>query len=323
MRSILYQKNFDKTKADKNKSSNQILTLQAIALSASLFFLLFFLQVCKTRAENHVSSDWILSNYADESGKQGMFYTLYNPGKQKLIVIDGGWAENEKQVRKVIQKCGGVVDAWILTHYHNDHIDAFNAIYENPQGITIRRIYASPMNYNQYVAVAKEWDFPESYEQFLKLVENEENLVYVKRNDTFDMAGLSVSFVNTYDKKLLQIVGESDLPNNASLMFKIRGKEDSIFFCGDAHSKVLASWLVKQYGNLLESKYIQAGHHGNNSFPTSFYQVVDPEYMIFDAPDWLMEDEENYTTYRFLAWSEKHDIETLDFRSAPNRIRFR
>lgn len=71
-------------------------------------------------------------------------------------------------------------------------------------------------------------------------------------------------------------------------MFKISGIEDSVLFCGDCYNTDYAKCLIENYGDELQSEYVQLGHHGNNSFPTSFYDVVDPKVAFFDAPEWLM-----------------------------------
>ncbi len=288
-----------------------------------LFPAAFFRASASEKNQKKPADDpWIMTSYADLSGKQGMFYTLYCPSKKRLVVVDGGWEENEKQVRKVIKKYGGVVHAWILTHYHDDHIEAFNKIYEKPDGIKIKDIYVSPMDYEAYLLVAKEWDDPEDFSRFLTLTEKADNIHRVKRGDTFSLAGLKIRFFNTYDNELLKHVGNNDLPNNGSLVFKATVSRDSVLFCADAHSTALADHLRKKYGKDLKSTYVQVGHHGNNSFPTSFYEAVDPKYAIFDAPYWLVLDS-SYTTWKLEQWCIRRGIDVFDFRSAPNRFKLR
>ncbi len=51
--------------------------------------------------------NWSLIQYADESGSQGMFYTLKNVDTGTLIVIDGGNEGNTEQVRRAILNLGG------------------------------------------------------------------------------------------------------------------------------------------------------------------------------------------------------------------------
>ncbi len=72
---------------------------------------------------------WLITQYGPRD-VNSMFYTLYG-GKGQLIVVDGGWTEDADFVRQTIKEMGGKVDAWILTHPHQDHIGAFNAIYSD------------------------------------------------------------------------------------------------------------------------------------------------------------------------------------------------
>ena len=268
------------------------------------------------------TSSWIMTHYADLSGKQGMFYTLYNPSKKKLIVVDGGWSENAPQVRQVIRRYGGTVHAWILTHYHDDHIEAFNKIYAEPKGIRIKDIYVSPMDYAHYLVIAKEWDDPEDFGRFLTLTQDATNVHRVKRDDSFVMAGLTCHFLNTYDNALRKTIGDSDLPNNGSLMFRLYANKDSVLFCGDAHSAYLGDYLIDRYEGELESTYVQVGHHGNNSFPTRFYRAINPKYALFDAPLWLIADP-SYSTAELMIWCQRNGIKTYDLRIPYNQFKLK
>lgn len=265
---------------------------------------------------------WVVTSYADASGNQGMFYTIYNRFDHTLIVVDGGWSENTEGVRKTIRNLGGTVDAWFITHYHNDHVDAFNNIYEDPQEITIKQVYDSPINYDKYIEVAHEWDFPESFEKYLDVTRGADNVTHLSEGDSFDINGLHISVFNSYGDTVLNN-GSGDIPNNASLVFKIVGEEDSILFCADCHSETMADYFMKNYTEEeLHAEYVQLGHHGNNSFPTYFYDYVKPEVVLFDAPDWLMTGED-YTARELEQYFEKQGISCYDYRTAPNQFVFK
>lgn len=261
---------------------------------------------------------WVLTQHPDVSGNQAMFYTFYNPNYDSLIVIDGGWKENTEHVRDVINSYGGHVSAWIITHYHNDHVDAFNEILKNRDGIIIDNIYASPMNYDEYLAVAKFWDSSESFANFLEVTKYRK-VTYLYTGDEFDVENLHFKVFNSYDPKVSEF---GDIPNNASLLFKVIGKETSILFCADCHSPKLADKLVEKWGDELKADYVQTGHHGNNSFPTSFYDFVAPKVALFDAPDWLMEGD-NYTAKNLKAHFLTNGVVTYDMMTEPNEFKFR
>ena len=105
-------------------------------------------------------SNWILTEYADLSGKQGMFYSLYNEAQDSLILIDGGWTSNADTVREVIRSHGGHVRAWILTHYHEDHCGAFNALWDEYRD-RIDFVYANPLDAGAFKEAVMDWDTPE------------------------------------------------------------------------------------------------------------------------------------------------------------------
>ncbi len=260
----------------------------------------------------YVDNYWVLSNYKDESGNQGMFYTLKNEQTGELIVVDSGWKENAGQVRKVINELGGHVDAWFITHFDNDHVDAFNEIYEDPQGITVDRIYITPLDYDYYMTKIRDWDTPESYEKFLEITKGNDNVIKLKRGDRFEVGRLQIDVFNAYDWQVVEN-GSGDLPNYASLVFKITGKKDSILFCGDCHGEQMGQLLQEQYGKEMVAEYAQLGHHGNNSFLLDFYENAEIKYALFDAPEWLMTDEQ-YTAAALKKDLKREHVQCFDFQ---------
>ena len=64
-------------------------------------------------------SDYTITQYGTADGGQRMFYTIRSHSG-KLIVVDGGYTSDASEVRDVIKENGGRVDAWILTHPHQE-----------------------------------------------------------------------------------------------------------------------------------------------------------------------------------------------------------
>lgn len=265
---------------------------------------------------------WTMISHPDDSGNQGMFYTLHNEKSGTLIVIDGGWLQNENRVREAIKAYGGTVDYWFLTHYHNDHVDAFNQIWENPDGIEIKQIYDCPMDYEEYVAVAHEWDFVDSFTRYRDITAGADNVTHLYRGDVLTIEDLTITVINSYDEKVRES-GTQDIPNDAALVLKLVGDEDSVLFCSDCHSPVMADLLMSEYSaEELHAEYVQLGHHGNNSFPTYFYDYVDPQIALFDSPEWLMIGE-NYTAKDMLLYFNEKGVTSYDYRTAPNQFELR
>ena len=271
-----------------------------------------------TTGEVDTGSTWILTQYSDSTGSQAMFYTLSSNGGDNLIVIDGGTSGNAEYVRSVINDLGGVVDAWILTHPHPDHIGAFNVIYEDPKGIEINAIYDNGLDYDYYKPIAFAWDGIEVYEKYLSLTKGDERVIHPKRNDVLNIDGLEIQVFNTYDDVLLTNYG-SDVCNGSSLVLKIDFQKDSILFTGDCYSASIAEYLMQTYGDRLKATYVEMAHHGNVTSPDTFYALVDPAVALFDAPDWLM-DGENYTTKQEKSYMESIGATVYYYNTAPNRF---
>lgn len=238
------------------------------------------------RADRRAASKnaWTVQQYgSDSDGSQSMFYTISNR-KGKLIVIDGGWKQNESRVRSAIQRLGNNVDLWIITHPHPDHVGAFNAIVSNPQGIRIRKVLAPKINPAVYQKYAQEWDEYSIFEEFNGIMSGAGNLQYIKGGDTIDISGLSLQFFSSYDGRLEKT--SKDICNDSSLVFKAAYNEKSMIFTGDINSR-RANMLVKKYGKKLRSNYLQAPHHGNNNKRERFFKAVRPRVTFIDAPSWL------------------------------------
>lgn len=60
------------------------------------------------------------------------------------IVIDGGTKEDKSELIKQIKTVSldGVVDAWLITHYHKDHTGALASyLLDNTNELKIKNIY--------------------------------------------------------------------------------------------------------------------------------------------------------------------------------------
>ena len=273
----------------------------------------------------HREETWLLSQHADATGNQALFYTLYNTESGALIIVDGGWDANADHVRGIINEYGGHVTAWILTHFHLDHAGAFCEIYENPGDIVIDDVYVSNYDsaYDLFLRTYREHDNPETFAKYMNITNGgkAENIHHPQRGEELEIAGLKLKFFNTYDEKLLELNEYVDLPNNCSLVFSIRGRRDSILFTGDVYTAAIGDYMIDTFGDELHTEYVQCCHHGNSYMPNRFYEAVNPEVMFMDAPQWLMESEEHMAK-DLAAWADERGIAHYDLRSGPHVFQF-
>ncbi len=260
---------------------------------------------------------YYVTQYADATGLQAMFYTIES-NRGDLVIIDGGNAGNEDYLREIIRKKGGHVDAWIVTHPHPDHVGAFNRLWDEIKG-DVDMVYTVELDYNAYREKAREWDGFEEYERFLEYMEGDDRLTYLHTGDEPEICGLQCKVFSAYDSWVNQNSG--DLCNDGSLMLRVANKEESILFCADI-GQVMSDKIIQEYGEELKCDYIQMGHHGNGGLSEEFYRLTRPKAAFFDAPEWLMNPAEglNYTTPAKRELMESMGAEIFYYKTAPNRI---
>lgn len=308
------------------KKDNKFMKMNVILLVTALFFILIAWRMGAvgkriyhdyTGQEIDLSNEYVITQYSDASGVQASIYTIEN--EDYFLIIDGGWAENEGALREIIAAHGNQVDAWIISHPHKDHAGAFNAIYADPQGITISAIYDNGVDYDFIESVGEPYDDITVMETYYALTKDEPQVIHLKRGDVIEVCGLTLEILNAFDQAVLDHAGhEKDYQNNASLLFRISGQEQSMLFCSDIKYD-MNDYLLEAYGDSITCDYIQVGHHGNWSFSDEFYEKTGASVFFIDAPESITEVPD------FPASKLKDDLiakgkTVLDFSSAPNAV---
>ena len=258
---------------------------------------------------------WRIIQYPSEE-LNSMFYTIQSDIGE-LIVVDGGWKEDAKDVHEVIKKLGNKVDAWIVTHPHQDHAGAFCVIYPDPEGMEISKVYAPDMPSEELCKENAPWDTYETLEAFQSL--DISQLEYVHKGDELDIGGLKIDVLSAYDDYVDE--NSNDLLNDGSVMFQVSGQQQSMLFCADVGIS-MSDYLVNTYGDGLKSDYIQMGHHGNGGLSEKFYRLVDPKVAFFDANEELMNPPEGskWTTPKNRALMESLGANIIDFTSEGHTV---
>ena len=223
-----------------------------------------------------------------------MFDTITD-SNGNLIIIDGGYAENCNEIMKLIRSHGNHVSAWILTHYHDDHVQAFFTLLENGmfQGVNIERIYAPDypedllttfpeLRQEETFVLAQNWRKELDGLSQVHLIDEGTNLTLVN--------GLQMYVYNGWNRGS-RLLGDASrrkqLINNAGLMFKLYTSNSSILITADVERIMEAELTGKYGGNMLRADYVQCSHHGichglsDQGFSPDFYCNTVKAYMAF------------------------------------------
>lgn len=256
---------------------------------------------------------WMVTQFGDPDGQQEMCYTITTGSG--LVIIDGGFGYEVPRLRKIISEYGNSVEAWILTHYHPDHMTAFLDIYEDPQGVTIHHVYAPERAELELMQEKAPWDDFSMLNRFDRLDIPE--LEYLHKGDELDLLGLKTNILSAYDKEMESVT--KDLMNDGSLMFTVSGQEETMLFCADVGIS-LSDSLVEEYGAKLKADYVQMGHHGFGGPGEEFYRLTAPKAAFFDAPDWLVNGEGDRSTRKKEALMRELGCTIFSYYTTPNQV---
>ena len=267
-------------------------------------------------AQKITSDDIVITQYGDEDGGIGLFYTI-DDQKGNFVVVDGGLPGRESAVRNVIQKYGNKVDYWIITHPHQDHMGAFDRICQDPQGMEIGRIYTTDVDREFFHQVAREWDEADEFDLFYSILDGMDNVTYVERGEIYSIGTKDIKVFNTFTDESYDIPTGS-LPNASSMVFKISGNKTSMLFMGDVEAEN-AELMKNLFGDELKADYVQVAHHGQG-IAKAYYEYLNPSIVFMDTPLWHRQTEgEDFPADHIAHFNDK-GIKILTYDTAPNVI---
>ena len=260
-------------------------------------------------------SSWILTQHYG-GGDNGMFYSLVKD--DNLILIDGGWTANAEYVKAVIEENGGQVDYWFLTHYHEDHCGAFNALWPEYKD-RIGTAYVTPLTWEEFEPYCRDWDTPDTFKLFLEQTGNAENIVPLHRGDELSIENLKINVFNAWDDQILP--NSTDVANNCSLAFRIDTGKTSVLFMGDVVAAGLAELITTSFApELLHADYVQAGHHGWG-LRLWFYEAFQMKEMFIDASENLLYSDDYADKHGIVVkWCQENGIPIHDYSGVPYSV---
>lgn len=229
--------------------------------------------------ENESFVLWQLPSQIDSIGNSYVVQTANG----KVIVMDGGFEAEKDYLRGFIDALGGKVDAWIISHPHDDHITAIIALLEDPKGLKIDKIYHS--RFPDVLIDAESEKTAEITRKFYSLLDNATDIEVVDCHcgDEFEIDGVNFKILSEKNPEM----ANRNPYNNSSMAYKMWDSKKSFIFLGDLGVEGGQKLLDSEYAKDLECDYLQMAHHGQNGCDKKFYQTVKFRACLWPSPKWV------------------------------------
>lgn len=228
----------------------------------------------------------------------------------KIIVIDGGTTEDFQNLENKIYELGGTVDAWFLTHAHDDHTGAFTKIVDN-QNINIKNIYVSLNNIEWYETYEpNRADFSKQLIEILNRTDLKEKVKSPDLNEIINIDGIKIEILGIKNPEIVENAG-----NEQSMVMKFETGKTSLLILGDTGKKSSEKLLNTQKSKL-KSDIVQVSHHGQDGATKELYETINPSICLWPTPDYLWNNNngegENtgpWKTFETRNWMEQLKVE--------------
>ena len=229
----------------------------------------------------------------------------------RIVVIDGGGTLSAPFLESYIKQLGGVVDTWIITHAHMDHMGALLEILD-AKTIAIDRLLHAPPDETwvlDHEAISRE-----SFSRYLNTLQKASISLIVPDMDAVYELGKGVQ-IEVLSAGMPEIT--KNAINNSSLVFKISSKSKSVLFLGDMGALGGKRILETTAPEKLKADYVQMAHHGQQGVERDFYRRVGAKYALWPTPDWLWENRaegKGYDTAGYKTLSVRRWMDQLNIR---------
>lgn len=235
----------------------------------------FCLQGCSDKTETFTL--WQLPSQVNTIGNSYVIQTVNG----KVIVMDGGTKEETDYLRGFIAALGEEVDAWFISHPHNDHFDALLEILKDPKGIRINRIYHSRFTPEliETEPGSSNTNTKEIYEIFDNATDME--VIDCHAGDEFRIDGINFKILSEKNPEMLTNY------NDQSMVIKMWDRTKSFVFLGDLGPNGGRKLMESEYMKDVDCDYIQMAHHGQDGCEKEFYDRARFRACLWPSPSWV------------------------------------
>ena len=203
-----------------------------------------------------------------------------------LLVVDGGFPSEAPYLYEYLKTLGGHVNAWFLTHFHDDHFGCFLTMLEEHPDITVDQVYFNFPSDDFIIKYEPKQSFKTS-EEWLQIFREtvkarELPCVTATEGDVyeFDQGKVKVRVLLTYNEEFAYI-------NNSSTVFRFEADGKSILFLGDLGVEGGRELLCKADPEMVKADFVQMAHHGQGGVDKACYEAIKPTYCLWPTPSWV------------------------------------
>ena len=244
---------------------------------------------------------WQIPSHSNTIGNSYVFSTKTG----KVIVMDGGFPEEAFTLRGFIGALGNEVEAWFISHPHDDHMGAlWEILKQGMQDLRIKAIYHSKIT--DEVIDAEPSEAGKTRDFYDRLSKCEAKVTDIQQaGQVFDFDGMKLKIVSVATQLTVNPY------NNNSMIMRVWDKRKSLVFLGDAGVECGDLALHGPYAEDLNCDYLQMAHHGQNGCSEAFYRSIKFRACLWPTPMWVWNndtgggfDTAHLTTVRTREWMD-------------------
>lgn len=220
---------------------------------------------------------WQLASQVNTIGNSYVLLT----DNGRVVVMDGGVAEETSYLRGFLAALGNEVEAWFISHPHADHMGALREILKTPGDVRVKRIYHS--RFSESLIDAEPGSSKDARE-FYALLDKGVFPVTDLREAGKEM------HIDGLDLKILGVTNEefrTNPYNNSSMIIRASDRRKSVVFLADAGVECGNKALNGPYRKELDCDYMQMAHHGQQGCDENFYRTVQFRACLWPTPLWV------------------------------------
>lgn len=227
---------------------------------------------------NETFTLWQLPSQVNTIGNSYVVQTVNG----RVIVMDGGSEAETDYLRGFISALGEEVDAWFVSHAHDDHMWALLNILKEPKGIRIKKIYHSRMT--EELVATETGSYTEVNKEFYALIDKGiegTEVIDCHRGDEFEIDGVNFKILSEQNPEMLTSY------NDQSMVIKMWDDKKSFVFLGDLGPNGGRKLMESKYMEDVKCDYIQMSHHGQDGCDKDFYMKAEFRACLWPSPTWV------------------------------------